>query len=219
MLIKTLAALIVISACAREPSTAPQAIHDQQVILGLRVAEVGEDIAAHELVLCTVSAEYTEAYLAENCQLALSSRSGKRVVFTQSPEPDLRAGQRERVMVVATPVIAGVLAWLAAIRHYHGLAEFDQKNMRKWLKPRAVASAFGVIALGTLAFVMLFDQHTAGGDKRAAVRYWKDVFNTDTDFKAASEVRSVAKVMHVIAQELELQVTPAAARLLAKCCR
>ena len=218
MLTKTLAALVVVIACAREPSTAPQAIHDQRVILGLRVAEVGEDIEAHELMLCTVGAEYTEAYLAENCQLALSSRSGKRVVFTQLPEPDLRAGQRERVMVVATPVITGVLAWLAAIRHYHGLAEFDQKNMRKWLRPRVVASAFGVIALGTLTFVMLFDQHTAGGDKRAAARYWQDVFNPDTDFKAASQVRSVEKVLHAIAQELELQVTPSALRLLARCC-
>lgn len=218
MSIKTLAALIAIIACAREPSSAPHAVHDQRVILGLQVAEIGEDSAAHELVLCTVSAEYTAEYLAENCQLALSSRSGKRVVFTQLPEPDLHAGQRERVMVVATPVIAGVLAWLAAIRHYHGLAEYDQKKMRKWLKPRAVASAFGVMALGTLAFAMLFDQHTAGGEKRAAVRYWKDVFSTDTDFKAASAVRSVEKVLHAIAQELELQVTPAAVRLLARCC-
>ena len=216
MLLKILPVLVFVAACGREPLAEEQAIHDQRMIVGLRIAEVGDGVTAHELVLCAVGDEYSEAYLAENCQLALSSRSGKRVVFTQSPEPDMRAGQRERLMVVATPVITGVLAWMTAMRHYHGLVEFEQKSMRKWLRPRAVASAFGVVALGTLAFVMLFDQHTAGADKRAVVRYWKDVFSTDTDFKAATEVRSVAKILPAIAQELELKVTPAAVRLLAR---
>ena len=216
MLIKLLVATMLLSACGREPSASEQAIYDQRMILGLRVAEVGEDVEAHELVLCEVADEYTEAYLAENCQRALSSRSGKRVVFTQSPEPNAQAGQRERVMVVATPVVTGVLAWLVAMRRYHSLAEADRKLMRKWLRPRVVASAFGVVALGTLAFVLLFDQYTAGGGKRATVRYWKDIFSTDTDFKAATKVRRVAKILPAIAQELELKVTPAAMRLLAR---
>ena len=216
MLIKLLFATMLLNACGREPSAREQAIHDQSVILGLRVADVGEDVEAHELVLCEVADEYTETYLAENCQQALSSRSGKRVVFTQSPEPNAQAGQRERVMVVATPVVTGVLAWLVATRRYRSLSEAERKLMHKWLRPRAVASAFGVIALGTLAFVMLFDQHTAGGDKRTTVSYWQDIFSTDTDFKAATKVHRVEKVLHAIAQELELKVTPAATRLLAR---
>ncbi len=216
MLIKILAALVFIAACSQEPLAEQRAIHDQGVILGLRSADVGEGITAHELVLCAVSDAYTQAYLAENCQLALSSRGGKRVVFTQMPEPEPRAGQRERLVVIAAPVVTGVLAWLAAMRHYHGLVEFDRKQMRKWLKPRAVASVFGVVALGTLAVALLSDQHMAGAAKRAAVRHWKDVFNTDTDFQAAAEVRNVEKILHALAQQLELKVTPAAVRLLAK---
>ena len=216
MLIKFLAIAILLSACGRAPVAEQRAIHDQRVILGLRVADVGKDVAAHELVLCAVSDEYSEQYLADNCVLALSSRSGKRVVFTQSPAPNKHAGQRERVIVLATPVITGMLAWLWSLRHYHGLAEFDQKKMRRWLKPRAVASAFGVIALGTLTYVLLFDQQTAGGDKRAAVRSWQDIFTTDKDFHAATAVHSVEKVLHALAEELELKATPAAVRLLSK---
>ena len=216
MKIKFLAAMILLSACGRVPTAEPQAIHDQRVILGLRIADVGDDVTAHELVLCAVNDEYSEQYLSEGCTQALSSRSGKRVVFTQSPASSAQAGQKERVLVLATPVVTGVLAWLWALRRYHGLGEFEQKKVRKWLKPRAVASVFGVIAIGTLGYVMLFDQHTAGGDKRAAVRAWQDIFNTDKDFKAASEVRSVEKILHALAQELELKVTPAALRLLAR---
>ena len=216
MLIKLLLALIFVVACGVEPSAEQQAIHNQRVILGLRVAEVENEVTAHELVLCAVSDEYSAQYLADNCALALSTRSGKRVVFTQSPEANKQAGQRERVTVVAIPALTGGLAWFWALRRYHGLSEFHQKQMRKWLRPRAVASAFGVIALGTLAFVLLFDHHTAGGDKRAAVRYWRDMFTTDKDFKAATEVRSVEKILHATAQELELKVTPAALRMLAR---
>lgn len=216
MSLKLLVALIFITACGREPSAEPHAIHDQQMILGLRVADVGDGVTAHELVLCMVTDEYTEKYQAENCEQALSSRSGKRVVFTQKPEPNAHAGQQERLMIVATPVITGVLAWLMALRHYHSLVEAEQKQMRKWLRPRAVASTFGVIALGTLAYVMLFDQHTAGGDKRAMVHHWQEMFSTDKDFKAATEVHNVETILHATAQELELKVTPAAMRLLAR---
>ena len=61
---------------------------------------------------------------------------------------------------------------------------------------------------------MVFEQHTAGADKRAAARHFADIFTTDKDFKAATEVRNVKKILLAIAHELELKATPAALRML-----
>lgn len=214
MPIKSLVISMLVMACGTAPSAEDKAIYDQHVILGLRVAEVKANTTAHELVLCPTSNEYTEEYLNNNCQLALSSRSGKRVVFTQQPEFASQAGQRERVLVVATPVITGVLAWLAALRRYYNLTEAEQQTMRQWLKPRTVATTFGLLALGTLAFTMVFEPHTAGAAKRATARHFAEIFTTDKDFQAATEVRNVKKILLALAQELELQATPAALRML-----
>ncbi len=216
MLMKLVLATVSVVACGHEPSTRTHAVRDQHVVLGLQRADVGDEEETHELLLCVVSDEYDAHYLAENCVQALSSRTGKRVVFTQQPQIATHTGQRERVMVVATPVVTGALAWLATWRHSLSWDKASRGKMRKWLQPRTVAKSFGVVALGTLAFVLLFDQYTAGGEKRATARYWEDIFSTDTDFKVATEVRKVEKILHVIAQELTLKVTPAAQRMLAQ---
>ena len=214
MPIKLLAISMLALACGTTPPAKDKAIYDQHVILGLRIAEVKTNTTAHELVICPLSDEYTKEYLTHNCQPALSSRSGKRVVFTQQPEFASHTGQRERILVVATPVITGVLAWLAAIRRYYNLTEAEQQTMRQWLKPRTVATTFGLLALGTLAFTMVFEQHTAGADKRAAARHFADIFTTDKDFKAATETHNIKKILLALAQELELKTTPAALRML-----
>ena len=139
---RLLVILMLVMACGTPPSAEDKAIYDQHVILGLRVAEVDADTTAHELVLCPTSDVYTQEYLTHKCHLALSSRSGKRVVFTKQPEFTRHAGQRERVLVVATPVVTGALAWLLALRRYYSLTQAEQLSMRQWLKPRPSCHCF-----------------------------------------------------------------------------